>query len=84
MLETSEEIVALQQLLDSSHRSSTEHLRGIINDDRTLSARQIVALMTGMKVLTVATVTARGEPRISALDGAFKRSELLARRGIEA
>jgi general stress protein 26 len=71
MLETADEIAALQELLHASHASSTDHLREIINDDRTLSARALVALLTGMKVLTVATVTARGEPRISALDGHF-------------
>jgi hypothetical protein len=71
MLETPDEIAALQELLDISHRSSTDHLREIINDDRTLSADALVALLTGMKVLSVATVTARGEPRISALDGHF-------------
>jgi hypothetical protein len=71
MLETPDEIAALQELLDASHRSSTDHLREIINDDRTLSADALVALLTGMKVLSVATVTARGEPRISALDGHF-------------
>jgi hypothetical protein len=71
MLETDDEIAALQKLLEASHASSTEHLREIINDDRTLTAHDLVALLTGMKVLSVATVTARGEPRISALDGHF-------------
>lgn len=71
MLETDAEMAALQRLLDASHAGSTEHLREIINDDRTLSARTVVALLTGMKVLAVATVTAQGEPRISALDGHF-------------
>jgi hypothetical protein len=71
MLETAGEIVALQQLLDSSRASSTGHLRGIINDDHVLDARDLVAVLTGMRVLSVATVTARGEPRISAVDGHF-------------
>src|SRR6478609_1338582 len=71
MLETSDEIDALQALLDASHARATGHLRGIINDERTLTAEQLVALLTGMKVLSVASVTARGEPRISALDGHF-------------
>ena len=71
MLETADEITALQTLLDASHASSTEHLRSIISADRVLSARDLVALLTGMKVLSVATVTASGEPRISALDGHF-------------
>src|ERR1051326_2041173 len=71
MFETEEDLSRLQSLLDASHARSTEHLRGIINDDRTLSAQQIAALLTGMKVITAATVTASGEPRISALDGHF-------------
>jgi general stress protein 26 len=71
MLETSDEIDALQALLDASHAKATGHLRSIITDKRTLSAEQLVALLTGMKVLAVATVTAAGEPRISALDGHF-------------
>src|SRR6476619_2495063 len=71
MLETPHETAALQDLLDASHARATGHLRSIIDDDRTLTAEQLVALLTGMKVLAVATVTAGGEPRISALDGHF-------------
>lgn len=71
MFETPDELDRLQALLDASHARSTEHLRGIINDDRTLTARHIAGLLTGMKVTTAATVTARGEPRISAVDGHF-------------
>ena len=71
MFETPEEIESLQRLLDASHARATDHLRGIIHDDRVLSAGDVVALLTGMKVITVATVTAVGEPRISAMDGHF-------------
>jgi Pyridoxamine 5'-phosphate oxidase len=71
MRETPAELDALQQLLDRSHARATSHLRGIINDRRTLSAPDITALLTGMKVLSLATVTARAEPRISAVDGHF-------------
>src|SRR3954452_18162640 len=71
MLETRDDLIDLQALLDASHARSTEHLRGIINDARTLTAAQIAALLTGMKVISVATVTSRGEPRISAMDGHF-------------
>lgn len=71
MFETTDELAALQRLLDASHASSTGHLRSIINEDRTLTARDLVALLTGMRVLSVATVTSRGEPRISAMDGHF-------------
>src|SRR3954468_4549237 len=71
MLETPDDLAALQALLDASHARSTEHLRSIINDNRTLTAPEIAGLLTGMKVISVATVTARGEPRISAMDGHF-------------
>jgi general stress protein 26 len=71
MFETPDELARLQALLDASHTRATEHLREIINDDRTLSARHIADLLTGMKVISAATVTAGGEPRISAMDGHF-------------
>jgi general stress protein 26 len=71
MFETADELARLQALLDASHARATEHLRGIIHDDRTLGARHIAGLLTGMKVISAATVTAAGEPRISAMDGHF-------------
>ncbi len=71
MLESEAQVAALQRLLDASHARSTSHLRSIIDDGRTLSAPDIVRLLAGMKVITLATTTARGEPRISALDGHF-------------
>ena len=58
MYETPKEVAALQDLLDRSIAGSTEHLRAIIRDQRVLSAEDLVALLTGMKVLSVATVTA--------------------------
>ncbi len=71
MRETRADIEVLQKLLDTSLASATRHLRSIVYGDRVLTARDLVAVLTGMRVLTVATVTARGEPRISALDGHF-------------
>ncbi len=71
MYETAAELAALQRLLDDSHGRATEHLRGIINDTRTLSAAELAGLLTGMKVLALGTVTARCEPRVSAVDGHF-------------
>jgi Pyridoxamine 5'-phosphate oxidase len=71
VFETSAELSSLQDLLDASHAGATGHLRAIITDQRTLRAGEIVALMTGMRTLNLATVTARGEPRISAVDGHF-------------
>jgi general stress protein 26 len=71
MLETPDDLDRLQTLLDASHARATEHLRDIIDGDRSLNARQIAGLLTGMRVISAATVTARGEPRISAMDGHF-------------
>jgi general stress protein 26 len=71
MRETPAELDALQQLLDRSRAGATDHLRDIIDDRRALSARDIALLLTGMKVVSLATVTARGEPRVSAVDGHF-------------
>jgi len=69
--ETPDELDALQRLLDMSISSSGAHLTGIVTDPRRLSARQLVAALTGMKVLVVATTTAAGEPRTSCVDGHF-------------
>jgi general stress protein 26 len=71
VFETGDELERLQALLDSSYSSASEHLTGIIHEGRKLAAREVVALLTGMKVISLATVTAAGEPRISAVDGHF-------------
>lgn len=71
MFETAKELADLQLLLDTSIASATTHLRSIIYGDRTLTAEQLVALLSGMKVISLATVTAGCEPRISAVDGHF-------------
>lgn len=71
MYETPAEIAALQELLDRSLAGATDHLRSIVEPGRTLTAAQTVTVLAGMRTLTVATVTARGEPRISAADGHF-------------
>ena len=71
MNETREELEALQRLIDKSVGSSGAHLTGIVTPPRRLSAGQLVAALTGMKVIVVATVTATGEPRTSCADGHF-------------
>lgn len=71
MNETPDELDELQRLIDRSIASSGTHLTSIIKPSRRLSARQIVAGLTGMKVLVVATVTAACEPRTSCVDGHF-------------
>lgn len=70
MHETRDELAALQALLDDSLAGSTAHLQSIVTD-RTMTAEQLTAVLTGMCTLAVSTVTAKGEPRISAADGHF-------------
>lgn len=71
MYETAAEMAALQELLDASFDRASEHLTSIMTPERRLSAEQLVADLGGIAVLNVASVTARGEPRISAVDGHF-------------
>jgi hypothetical protein len=71
MKETREEVGELQQLLDAAYERSTAHLQNIITDQRRLTAADVVQVLQGMCTLNLATVTAQGEPRISAVDGHF-------------
>ena len=70
MRETPEELDELQALLDGSLSRSTAHLRSIFTG-RGLSAAQLTRVLTGMCTLALSTVTAKGEPRISGVDGHF-------------
>ncbi|TDD21238.1 pyridoxamine 5'-phosphate oxidase family protein [Nonomuraea diastatica] len=71
MRETLEELKELQALLEASLSRSTLHLRSIINTENTLTSEQLTRILTGMCTLALATVTAKGEPRISGVDGHF-------------
>jgi general stress protein 26 len=71
MLETPEELDNLQQLLDRSMAGAGEHLRGIITGERRLSAAELAGRLPGMRLLTVATVTADGRPLAGPVDGYF-------------
>lgn len=71
MNETTEELTALQELLDRSAGSRDRHLTDIVAPNRRLSAERLCADLRGVLVLNVATVSAAGEPRLSAVDGHF-------------
>lgn len=72
MHETEAELDELQTLLDTSLTRSTTHLRSIVvAGERALTARQLVRVLRGMCVLAISTVTAKGEPRVSGIDGHF-------------
>src|SRR5690242_1594461 len=69
MYETEDDFAALQQLIDRSFAQASPHLLSIMTPERRLNAREVVAELPAPAVLNVATVTASGEPRISAVDG---------------
>jgi hypothetical protein len=71
MNETAAELAELDALLSRSRAGSNPHLRAIVRPDRTLGAAAATARLTGMRTLSIATVTRSGEPRISAVDGHF-------------
>jgi len=92
------EVQRLQALLDASFAKASRHLTSIMSEQRRLSADRLLAELPCPAVLNIATVTARGEPRISAVDGHFihghwyfttdrgspKARQLLARPAISA
>jgi hypothetical protein len=69
--ETAEELQAVQDLLDASFATASEHLKSIMTSERRLSAEPLVAELPIPAVLNIATVTKSGEPRVSAVDGHF-------------
>jgi uncharacterized pyridoxamine 5'-phosphate oxidase family protein len=71
--ETGDDLDWLQELLDRSHAGAGEHLRAIFDDERRIPAADLPALLPGVQVLALATVTARGEPRVAPVDGLFFR-----------
>ncbi|MGS2592019.1 pyridoxamine 5'-phosphate oxidase family protein [Streptomyces hebeiensis] len=71
MRETPDDLHRLQALLDASLARSTAHLRSIISSERTLTAEQLTGVLTDMCTLALSTVTAKGEPRVSGVDGHF-------------
>jgi nitroimidazol reductase NimA-like FMN-containing flavoprotein (pyridoxamine 5'-phosphate oxidase superfamily) len=98
MRETSDELAHLQDLLDRSFARASGHLTSIMEPQRRLTAERLSAEIPSPAVLNIATVTRRGEPRISAVDGHFlhghwyfttsadspKARQLRARPGISA
>lgn len=73
MHETEKDIRELQELLDRSYERSGEHLRRIFTEERRVPAAELPHLLTGVQVLHLATVTAKGEPRVAPVDGLFFR-----------
>jgi hypothetical protein len=73
MHETPADLTALQDLLDRSYAAGGAHLLRIHTPERRLSAELLAERLTGMVLLTLATVTADGRPIAGPVDGVFYR-----------
>jgi hypothetical protein len=73
--ETTDDLAALQRLLDESYVAAGAHLRSIITPERRLDAAATVELLGGMTLLSLATVTRDGRPLLGPVDGLFYRGE---------
>jgi nitroimidazol reductase NimA-like FMN-containing flavoprotein (pyridoxamine 5'-phosphate oxidase superfamily) len=71
--ERPEDIAALERLLDSSYGRAGAHLLSIHTPERRLGAQRLCELLSGMCLLTLATVTADCRPVAGPVDGIFYR-----------
>src|SRR5438270_12586220 len=73
MHETSDDLRALQRVLDESFAAAGPHLLEVITPERRLTADQLAHMLVGMRLLVLATVTADGRPVCGPVDGVFYR-----------
>lgn len=73
MHETSDDLAALQAVLDRSYELAGNHLRDIHAPERRLSAADLAERLSGTCLLTLATTTRNGRPITGPVDGVFFR-----------
>ena len=73
MSETADDLITLSDLLDHSYTRSGDHLCSIITPERRIPADELVALLPGVQVLNLATVSRACAPRVAPVDGLFYR-----------
>lgn len=73
MHESTDDIRALQELIQRSYARAGGHLLSIHTLDRRLSAERVIERLTGMCLLTVGTVTFDCRPILGPVDGIFYR-----------
>src|ERR687894_198835 len=73
MHETAEDLLALSNLLDHSYARAGAHLRSIFTPERRIPADKLVALLAGVQVLNLATVTRACAPSVAPVAGLFYR-----------
>jgi nitroimidazol reductase NimA-like FMN-containing flavoprotein (pyridoxamine 5'-phosphate oxidase superfamily) len=73
MHESPAELEELQHLLDRSYAAGGPHLLSIHTSERRMTATQLAARLTGMRLLVLATATGDGRPITGPVDGIFFR-----------
>jgi Pyridoxamine 5'-phosphate oxidase len=84
MFETAAELVEMQALFDAHLAGANPHMTGIVSSDRRLTAGQVAGYLVGTKHVAFATVTSRGEPRVSPLDMLFIHGRFTVSTGGDA
>jgi uncharacterized pyridoxamine 5'-phosphate oxidase family protein len=84
MHETSDDLAALQEILDASYARMGEHMRSIHTPERRVGAEDLAQVLRGVRVLDLATVNAKCEPRVGPVDGLFFRGRFYFGSGEES
>ena len=72
MRETAAELAELQALIDRSLARTGPHMRAIVHPGKySLTAKQVVKLLEGMKTIAVAAPAPNGDPLAAPMDGWF-------------
>lgn len=85
MLETAEDVARLDALLRQSIERAGPFLRSSFEmPEHSLSAQQLIAYLQGVQTVALATVTARGEPRVAPIGAIFYRGQFYIPTTMEA
>jgi hypothetical protein len=71
MFESDAELAELDRLFAAHMAGANAHMQAIVKPQRRLTARQVTRYLQGTKHVAFATVTSKGEPRVSPLDALF-------------
>ena len=84
MFETEAEIAELQAMFDAHLAHANQHMRNIVSAKRRPTARQVVTYLQGTRHVAFATVTSKGEPRVSPMDSLFVHGRVTLSTGTGA
>ena len=76
MRETDDDLEALQRLLDASFAGSGEHIRSAFDQERRLSATDLVDALAGIFEMHLAVVAGSGAPLVAPVDGYLVRAKI--------